>query len=194
MKRSIESIQENEVVWAKSPEEAKRFCTLVKSYDRKYNNGNGYLSEDLWNVDNICYSIHDYSYCEKNYFASGGLHKNIKYIITPATEFIEDPEEEKGKEIVQEESDAQLHSNISKFSSENKDDELTIYEMIMDIHERLQTITLENIPKEVKSVPYQLCPMCHGEKIIVRNRNKEWSPENCEICNGEGIIAQKVID
>lgn len=48
------------------------------------------------------------------------------------------------------------------------------------------------IPTTVKSVPYQLCPMCHGKRYVAISGSM--TNEKCDICDGEGIIPQHIIE
>lgn len=89
MKRTIDSIKENEVIWCKSPEEAEKFCKLIAN--RVMYSGSKYIDFKNVHIGYLCYNLHNGQYASKHYYESSHL-SGRNYTIIPATEFIEDEE------------------------------------------------------------------------------------------------------
>jgi hypothetical protein len=183
MKRTIESIKENEVVWCKSPEEAKKFERLLHESDKAWCDGDSYIesSRSTEYYGHLCYWVNAGGYSAKEYYESES------YIITPAIEFIEDqqtaPVEQK-----EEEEEEDIYDAVLSFRENHPEEVKKLFDSL-------------NPPVQVKSVPYQLCPMCHGEKQIVSSLRRSQDGQvqssitiKCHICKGEGIIPQFVIE
>lgn len=46
----------------------------------------------------------------------------------------------------------------------------------------------------MKTVPYQMCPICYGKGFVFCVGTTSKVIEECRICNGKGIITEYVID
>jgi hypothetical protein len=198
MSRTIESIKENEVVWCKSPEEAKEFCKLLAIAGKRTRNGDSYAIVVNNHIGELCYNISRGACGDRPFY-----EQELK-IITPATEFIEDQQ-----------SDPILtpdHLGIYKQGQEAKKEGIpksdNPYIGVVGNAEKIWSDGYESVNNlvkisyvQVKSVPYQLCPMCHGEKQIVSSLRRSQDGQvqssitiKCHICKGEGIIPQFVIE
>ncbi len=169
MKRTIESIQSNEVIWCKTVQEAKEFCKLLDIAGKTWSSGMKYTTSNYWNVyaEETCYKITHSEYCNRNFFIKDGLK------ITPASEFLEE------KEFI-----------LSQGKGLQTPEGVSIDENWLK--SKVTEYIKENVPVQIKSVPYQLCPMCHGIKIV--EGKKPGTAIECDICKGEGIITQHVIE
>lgn len=89
MKRSIDSIKENEAVHCPTKEQSIEFCRLLHNAGESWRFGATYLSNTMWDShrENTCYNVRNASYSDLEYY------KNNRYKITNVSEFLSDKEE-----------------------------------------------------------------------------------------------------
>lgn len=176
MKRTIESIKDNEVVWCKSPLEAEEFCKLLDVAGRTDHMERSFNTYTDDYPGELCYDINHGQFCDRSFY------KERSKIITPATEFIED------KQTPAEDKQEGHGGPMMKLSEQER--------VAFDAMNKRENYGF-SLSIQVKSVPYQLCPMCHGERIAMLIGTKDWALpkyQKCDICKGEGIIPQYVIE
>jgi len=84
MKRTIESIKENEVVHCPSEELAVKFCQMLKKKGRTWSSGGSYDDTNWFNFkERTCYSTTECLYGSTDYY------KSNNYTITPVTDFLD---------------------------------------------------------------------------------------------------------
>lgn len=83
-KRTIESIQHNEVVWCKTQKEAEDFCKLLHAAGKKWRDGESYseLTYSTNYAGNLSYHVTAGEYSSREHYIHYGL------ISIPANEFI----------------------------------------------------------------------------------------------------------
>lgn len=81
MKRTIESIKENEVIHCPTEELAVKFCQMLKNAGKKWCDGTSY-DDPYWDGKSTCYDP------TKGDMSSVSYCKGLNYTIIPATDFI----------------------------------------------------------------------------------------------------------
>lgn len=180
MKRTIESIKDNEVVWCKSPLEAEEFCKLLDVAGRTDHMERSFNTYTDDYPGELCYDINHGQFCDRSFY------KERSKIITPATEFIED------KQTPAEDKQEGHGGPMMQLSEQER--------VAFDAMKSTDNSFLHMKPlswTQMKSVPYQLCPMCHGKKLMYdepRPKDSVTVVTKCDICKGEGVIPQHIIE
>lgn len=187
MKRTLDSIKENEVVWCKSPEEAEQFCKLLDAAGKVLCSGTKYSRvSDMYQYE-LCLHIKLGTFGTRESYLLDDCN------ITLATDFIEDQQTPVKKADIDEKLFQKKWENHEKklpVTETDRDELITIIDNQKRVIDNLRFQLLGT-----KFVPYQLCPMCHGAgNTYAINMTTSLTGLLCKICNGVGIIPQYVIE